>query len=107
MTCYQEIACPNCGGHQVVKAGYSARGERRYRCENPGCPTKSFMLNYRYKAYEPGIKETVVEMAINSSGIRDTARVLGIAKGTVISTLKKSGGDYPSQPPAPYLSGSG
>ena len=46
-------------------------------------------------------------MAINNSGIRDTARVLGIAKGTVISTLKKSGWDYSSQPPAPYLSGSG
>ncbi|OQX12488.1 MAG: hypothetical protein BWK73_14890 [Thiothrix lacustris] len=47
------------------------------------------MLTYRYKAYQPGIKTQVVDMAINSSGIRDTARVLGIAKGTVISTLKK------------------
>ena len=34
------------------------------------------MLNYRYKAYEPGIKKQWVEMAINGSGIRDTARVL-------------------------------
>jgi transposase-like protein len=89
MTCYQEIACPDCGSHQVVKAGYSASGERRYRCCNSDCPTKSFMLTYRYKAYQPGIKAQVVDMAINSSGIRDTARVLGIAKGTVISTLKK------------------
>jgi len=47
------------------------------------------MLNYRYRAYEPGIKAQVVEMAINSSGIRDTARVLKINKNTVISTLKK------------------
>jgi transposase-like protein len=89
MTCYQEIACPDCSSHQVVKAGYSASGERRYRCGNPDCRTKSFMLTYRYKAYQPGIKAQVVDMAINSSGIRDTARVLGIAKGTVISTLKK------------------
>ena len=89
MTCYQEIGCPHCGSHQVVKTGYSARGERRYRCDNPACPTKSFMLTYRYKAYQPGIKEQVVDMAINSSGIRDTARVLGISKTTVISTLKK------------------
>jgi len=28
-------------------------------------------------------------MAINGSGIRDTARVLKISKGTVMSTLKK------------------
>ena len=34
------------------------------------------MLKYRYRAYEQGIKEQVVEMAINGSGIRDTARVL-------------------------------
>ena len=53
------------------------------------------MLTYRYKAYQPGIKEQVVEMAINSSGIRDTARVLGIAKGTVISTLKKKQRESP------------
>lgn len=95
MTCYQEIACPDCGSHQVVKAGYSASGERRYRCDNAACPTKSFMLLYRYKAYQPGIKETVVEMAINSSGIRDTARVLGISKNTVVSTLKKSRASSP------------
>jgi len=29
-------------------------------------------------------------MAMNGSGIRDTARVLGVGKNTVISTLKKS-----------------
>jgi len=38
----------------------------------------------------PGVKRQVVEMAINGSGIRDTGRVLGINKNTVISTLKKS-----------------
>ncbi len=51
--------------------------------------TKTFMLDYRYKPCEPGIKEQVVDMAINGSGIRDTARVLKINKNTVISTLKK------------------
>jgi len=55
------------------------------------------MLNYRYKACEPGIKEQVVDMAINGSGIRDTARVLKINKNTVISTLKKVEPYRPSQ----------
>ena len=45
------------------------------------------MQKYRYKAYEPGIKKQVVEMAINGSGIRDTARVLHINKNTVIATF--------------------
>jgi hypothetical protein len=47
------------------------------------------MLEYYYKAYEPGINEQIVEMAINSRGILDTAHVLNINKNTVIRTLKK------------------
>ncbi|MDI1276705.1 IS1-like element transposase [Methylobacter sp.] len=73
-----------------MKSGRSAAGTQRYRCHNPECKTKTFMLDYRYKACEPGIREQVVDMSINGSGIRDTARVLKINKNTVISTLKKS-----------------
>ena len=73
-----------------MKSGRSAAGTQRYRCHNPECKTKTFMLDYRYKACEPGIKEHVVDMSINGSGIRDTARVLKINKNTVISTLKKN-----------------
>jgi len=29
------------------------------------------MLDYRYKACEPGIKEQIVDMSINVSGIRE------------------------------------
>lgn len=73
-----------------MKSGHSASGTQRYRCQNPDCGTKTFMLAYRYKACSPGIKEQVVEMSIHGSGIRDTARVLKINKNTVIRTLKKS-----------------
>ena len=48
------------------------------------------MLEYCYRAYKSGIKEQVVDMAINGSGVRDTARVLKISKTTVMSTLKKN-----------------
>jgi len=44
---------------------------------------------YCYKACEVGIKEKIIDMATNASGIRGTARVLGIDKNTVISQLKK------------------
>jgi transposase-like protein len=101
MTCYQEITCPKCASNNIAKSGLSAHGVQRYRCQHPGCPTKTFMLNYRYRAYEPGIKAQVVEMAINSSGIRDTARVLKINKNTVISTLKKSLRHCASEPVVP------
>ena len=36
-----------------------------------------------------GFKDTIVDMAINSRGIRDTARALKINKNTVIRTLIK------------------
>ena len=37
----------------------------------------------------PATKEQIVEMAMNASGIRDTARVLRISPTTVIKELKK------------------
>lgn len=89
MKCYQEIKCPKCHSSEIKMVGESTHGTPRYRCDNPECKTKTFMLSYRYRACEPGIKEQAVEMAINGSGIRDTARVLKINKNTVISALKK------------------
>lgn len=73
MTGYQKIVCPECGGKHIRKAGYSASGEQRYHSDNPDCSIKSFMLTDRYQAYQSGMKERLVDMAINSSGIRDTA----------------------------------
>ena len=74
----------------ALKAGRNASDIPRYRCQIPNCLTKTFMLTTRYRAYQAGIKEQAVEMAINGSGICDTARVLKIDKNTIISTLKKS-----------------
>jgi transposase-like protein len=55
------------------------------------------LLSYTNRANEPGVKEAIVDMALNGSGIRDTARVLGIAKNTVLAQLKKSRRGGPSQ----------
>jgi len=78
MTCYQKIICPNYGSDKIMKSGWNALGTLalplpKYS-QNINCITKTFMLKYRYRAYEQGIKEQVVEMAINGSGIRDTAK---------------------------------
>ena len=98
MTCHVPVCCPTCASNHVTRAGKSASGEQRYRCRAADCATGTFMLQYRYKAYEPGVKEQVVDMALNGSGVRDTVRVLKISKGTVISTLKKSGYAGAGQP---------
>lgn len=88
MKYYQEIICPNCTNSNLMKSGTSYRGVQRYRCQTTDCPTNTFMLKYCYKACEFGTKECVVEMAINSSGTRDTVRVLKINKNTVTRILK-------------------
>jgi len=36
-----------------------------------------------------GVKQQIIEMALNGSGIRDTARVLKVSPPTVLTTLKK------------------
>jgi len=62
----------------LMKSGNSLLGVQRYRCQTTSCPTNTFMLEYCYKACEFGTEEKIVEMAINSCGTRDTARVLKI-----------------------------
>jgi len=47
------------------------------------------MLNYTYRGRLPEVKQQISEMAINGSGIHDTARVLKISTSTVIGELKK------------------
>ena len=53
-------------------------GKQLYRCQNPNCPHQSFLLDPTYKGRLPEIKEQIIDMALNGSGIRDTARVLDL-----------------------------
>jgi insertion element IS1 protein InsB len=46
-------------------------------------------LDYSYNGALPEVKARVIDMALNGSGIRDTARVLEISPTTVIRELKK------------------
>jgi len=86
----EPLHCPTCDGTDVIKHGTSAAGKQRYRCQNSECEKKTFIRDYSYEAYLPQVKQKISDMAMNGSGIRDTARVLGISLNTVIDTLKKS-----------------
>jgi transposase-like protein len=83
------VHCPYCQSDQVIKGGKTLTGQQRYRCHNSACSHYSFVLNPVYKGRLPAIKEQIVDMALNGSGIRDTARVLKISPTTVIHELKK------------------
>jgi transposase-like protein len=80
-----EVKCRNCEETQVVKYGKSRSGEQRYYCRNTDCTTTIFQLNYRNKGCEPGVEQKIIKMAVNASGIRDTARVLDISTYKVTS----------------------
>lgn len=81
------VSCRQCGSEQMYKQGRSRSGEPRYRCRECHC---CFQLNYRNEANKVGVPEKIVAMAMKGSGVRDTARVLGVSKTTVLAHLKNS-----------------
>lgn len=81
-----DVLCPQCES-RVYRHGKASSGEPRYRCR--ACH-HCFQLNYRDKANRPGVAEQIMEMAMNSSGVRDTGRVLKISVTTVVRHLKNS-----------------
>jgi transposase-like protein len=83
------VKCPTCGETSVSKNGKTDKGTQKYLCNNKECSGSSFLENYTYTGCQPGIDEKIILMAANASGIRDTARVLGISTDKVMSTLKK------------------
>src|SRR5262249_12289505 len=82
------VLCPHCHREQGIRRGQTKPGQQRYKCQNTSCPCYSFQLDLLYKGRAPAIKEQIVDMSLNGSGIRDTARVLKISPTTVINTMK-------------------
>ena len=96
---YVPVHCPHCHSQEVIKAGKQASGPQRYQCQNGQCKRRIFLLQYQDRGRVPEVRRQVVEMigmennrlrqvvemAMNGSGIRDTARVLRISPTTVIA----------------------
>ena len=83
------LHCPRCHGIDIVRHGKTPQGKQRYRCRETSCQGRTFLVDYSYPGQSQHIKEQMVEMAMNASGIRDTARVLHVSPTTVIKELKK------------------
>ena len=81
-----EVKCRFCQETKDVKKhGLGKGGYQRYRCQ---LCCKTFQLEYSYRACHAGIKEQIVDLAMNNSGIRDSARVLNISINSVVRVLK-------------------
>ena len=85
------VRCPHCDSKQIVKRGKTHRGTQRYLCQNTACARGSFLLDYCNRGCVPEVKHQIIDMSLNASGVRDTARVLHSSTDTVLHELKKKG----------------
>jgi transposase-like protein len=86
---FLQIRCPACQHTEVIKHGITPQGKQRYRCKYPSCPYQTFLVEYSHQGRVPEVKQPILEMTVNGSGIRDIARVLHSSPTTVIEELKK------------------
>ncbi len=86
---FQVIHCPNCHITDLVKFGKTRQGKQRFQCRGSICEGRTFILYNSYPGHSRQLKQQIVDMSLNGSGIRDTARVLRVSPTTVIQELKK------------------
>ena len=80
-----------------MKYGKTSTGKERFRCQQrPECG-RTFVRSYAYPGCLPSVKQQIVEMTLNGSGIRDITRVLQVGANTVLRELKKSRRAVPGQ----------
>ncbi|HBS6775016.1 TPA: IS1 family transposase, partial [Klebsiella pneumoniae] len=80
------VHCPRCHSDEIYRHGRSSSQHERFQCRS--CK-RVFQLTYTYEARKPGVKEKIIDMAHNGSGVRDTARTLKVGINTVIRGFKK------------------
>ena len=74
----------------VKKHGTSSNGKRRYRCLNQDCPYVTFSQSLDYPGRRREVKQQIVKMTLNGSGVRDISHVLQVSTAAVIQELKKA-----------------
>ena len=86
----EAVRCPHCQGGEVVKYGSASNGKARYRCQQEATCGRTLLRTYAYPGCQPEVKQQMVEMTLNGSGVRDIARVLQVGPNTVKSALASS-----------------
>ena len=81
----QVLHCPHCHGTDIVRHGQTRQGKQRYRCRAKCCAGRTFLSEDSYQGQSPEVKQQIVAMAMNASGIRDPARVLHVRTNTIMT----------------------
>ena len=77
----------------LVNNGKTANKKQKYRCKEGG---QAFITNSRYQGCRPFIRALILNLTLNSSGIRDLARVLQISTNTVQQRLRDEARNLPA-----------
>ena len=96
----ETIRCPHCQSEAVVKYATTSNGKDRFRCQQEQPCGRTFIRAYAYPGRTPAVKQQIVEMTLNGSGVRDIARVLHVSPSTVIGELKKRPAHSPRSIPS-------
>ena len=72
-----------------MKYGKTSNGKERFRCQQSAEGGRTFVRSYAYPGCLPTVKQQIVDMTLNGSGIRDIVRVLQVGPNTVLKELKK------------------
>ena len=91
------VRCPHCQSEAVVKYGKTSNGKERFRCQQSAECGRTFLRSYAYPGCLPTVKQQIVDMTLNGSGSRASARVLHVGSNTVLRELKKSRRAVPGQ----------
>jgi len=87
---FVQVQCPDCHSTDVVQYGKQAHGTQRYRWNNRDGLRTIFLLQYQDQGRLPAVRQQIVDMTLNGSGVRDIVRVLRVSSATVIDVLKKN-----------------
>jgi len=90
--CYEKITCPQCSSFNLKKNGKTRNKKQKYRCRDCG---RQFITDYTYQGCRPFIRSLIVQMTLNSSGIRDISRVLSISVNTVLKAIRQAARKLP------------
>ncbi len=84
----QDVSCPSCGSHHVVKCGRPL-GRQRYLCRDCG---KYFLGDATYHHHSKKLREEALRLYANGMSMRAISRVLNVPLGTVFTWIKRYGG---------------
>ena len=85
------LHCPYCQGADIGRHGTPAEAKQRSRCRV--CLSRrgrTLLLAYPFAGPSSEGKQQIVEGAMNTSGSRDTARVLHVSPPTMLKELRLS-----------------